>query len=200
MAMERRRQPTDSPKQEGEPATWAVRLRRGEPEAVVEVRKRVARILRHGALALPPEAREDLEQEVMADLWQAVNRRGFDAHLGFWGFVEVVTSRRCIDWLRGHREQAVLPAGLEAPGRGPLGHLVEKERTALAREVLGRLRGSCRELILLRLRDDLGYGEIARRLGKSEGALRIQMYRCVRAARRLLRRLGATPEADGDWT
>lgn len=172
------------------PETWARRLRRGEPRAVEEVRHRVARILAHGGLAIPDQERDDLEQEVMAEIWQAVNRSRFDFSAGFWGFVEVVTSRRCIDWLRTRREKLPLPEEVVSPHRGPLRQTLERERSDLGSEVLSALDPPCRELITLRLRDDLSYAEIARATGKTEGALRIQLYRCIRRAREVLQRFG----------
>lgn len=172
------------------PETWARRLRRGEPDAVQEVRHRVARILAHGGLAIPGQERDDLEQEVMAEIWQAVNRSRFDFSAGFWGFVEIVTSRRCIDWLRTRRERLSLPEEVVSPHKGPLRQTLERERSELASEVLSALDLRCRELLILRLRDDLSYAEIAQATGRTEGALRVQLYRCIRHARQLLERIG----------
>ena len=53
-------------------------------------------------------------------------------------------------------------------------------------------------MIELHLRSGLTYGEMAERLGKSEGALRVQMHRCVRRAQQLLReRLEEDRPTDG---
>ncbi|MFW6012074.1 MAG: RNA polymerase sigma factor [bacterium] len=150
----------------------------------------MAKILAYGGLAIPGQERDDLEQEVMAEIWQAVNRSRFDFSAGFWGFVEVVTSRRCIDWLRTRRETLPLPEEVVSPHRGQLRQTLEHERSELASEVLAALDPRCRELITLRLRDDLSYAEIARATGKTEGALRVQLYRCIHRARTLLKRLG----------
>lgn len=169
-------------------AAWALRFRRGEPDAVREVGRRVAGILTHGALAIPDDERDDLAQEVMTELWQAVNRTRFDVTAGFWGFVEVVTSRRSIDWLRRRRERIPLAEPLPDRGSGPLGRVLEHERGDLAADVLAALDPPCRELITLRLRDGASYREIARRLERSEGSLRVKLYRCIRRARGILRR------------
>lgn len=162
-------------------------FQRGDPAAVREVRRRVSRILRYGGLAIPVEEREDLEQEVMTEIWAAVNRSGFDASAGFWSFVEVVASRRSIDWLRARRNEHSLPDVLPSPAEGPLQETLARERGELVQEVLSSIGARCRELITLRLRDGLSYREIGKTTGKSEGALRVQLYRCVRRARRLVR-------------
>ena len=171
------------------PESWARRLQRGEVGAVQEVRKRVAKILLYGRLAIPVQEREDLEQEVMTEIWQAVNRSRFDVSAGFWGFVEVVTSRRCIDWLRVQRERLPLPGDIEIRRPGPLRTALARERAALASRVLAALDPRCQDLIRLRWQDDLSYAEIGRSVGKSEGALRVQLYRCIRQARKLWERI-----------
>lgn len=172
----------------GTPADWARRLRRGDPSAAQEVRARVSRILQYRSLSIPEADREDLEQEIVTEVWQAVNRTGFDVSAGFWGFVEVVSSRRCIDWLRARRQGSPLSEELRFAGAGPLSGVLEKERARLASVVLAELDPSCRDLITLRLRDGLSYAEVARVSNRSEGALRVQLYRCIRAARTILTR------------
>lgn len=178
------------------PEGLARHLKLGRPEAVQEVRRRVKRMVAYDGLTIPLDERDDLEQEVMADIWRAVTNPGFDFSGGFWGFVEVVTSRRCIDWLRARRDKLALSEELASPAKGPLGDALERERAELATEVLSALDARCRELVTLRLRDDLSYAEIARALGGSEGALRVQLHRCVGRARQLVKRIGRARASD----
>jgi RNA polymerase sigma-70 factor (ECF subfamily) len=149
----------------------------------------VGAILEFGGLAIPAQERDDLEQEVMTEVWQAVNRSQFDLSGGFWGFVEVVTSRRCIDWLRTRREKLSLPDELVSSEDGPLRSALQHERSAVASAILSALGRSCRELVILRLREDLSYREIAETTGKSEGALRVQFHRCIGRARDIWARI-----------
>jgi RNA polymerase sigma-70 factor, ECF subfamily len=149
----------------------------------------VGKILAHGALQIPPQDRDDLAQEVMTEVWQAVNRSRFDFSSGFWGFVEVVTARRCIDWLRSRKEQLPIPDGLGSPAPGPLTRALDRERSEMASEVLAALHPRCQQLVSLRLRDELSYKEIAEVTGTSEGTVRVQFYRCIRGARGLLKRI-----------
>ena len=158
----------------------------GDAAAVDHVRARVRRILAFKRLRIPDHDREDLEQEIMTEVWQAVNRPGFDLTAGFWGFVEVVASRRCIDWLRSRRVRLPLSEDLLDSGRNPLQKTLDNERMDLAEKVLATLDPDCRKLILLRLREGRSYSKIARDLGKTAGTLRVQMFRCIRAARQLL--------------
>lgn len=143
---------------------------------------------------MPHEDRNDLEQEVMTQLWQAVNRAGFSTDR-FWGFVEVLTTRRCIDWLRTRRDTVPLDETFASTTPGPLGAALAQEDTELAHAALAQLAKPCRDLIYLHFAMRKPYKELSGLLGKSEGALRVQLHRCVAEARRILAELrtGARP-------
>ena len=165
-----------------EPEALAARVRSGSAEAIRELRSRVRTILHFRGYRIPPEDRKDLEQEIMTQVWQAVNRSGFDPTLGFSKFVEVVTVRRCIDWLRARRDESELPTSLAASG-GPERSALASERQQLVHAALARLDKPCRDLIYLRVGMNRSYRQIARELGRSEGALRVQLHRCIRRVR-----------------
>ena len=132
----------------------------------------------------------------MTQVWQAVNRTGFDPTLGLWKFVEVVTARRAIDWLRARRQETELPEEIEAPG-GPEGDAMARERAQLAYGALAQLGKPCRDLIYLRIGMNRSYRELAQLLGRSEGALRVQMHRCVERARGILAEMTADAGVGG---
>jgi RNA polymerase sigma factor (sigma-70 family) len=163
-------------------------LRRGEPEAVDIVRRRVRRTLSYRGFGMGPQDREDLEQEVMTQVWQGVNRREFDVDRGFWGFVDVVVGRRSIDWLRVHKPTVALTEvtgePLRSPRRGPLQEALSSEQIRLAFAAVKGLGHGCRELVLLRVGLGKSYREIAELTGRTEGALRTQFCRCIEKARR----------------
>lgn len=177
-----------------DPRELARQLRRGSPEAVRAVRARVQRILGYRGYRISTADRRDLEQEIMTQVWQAVNRTGFDPSLGFLKFIEVVTVRRAIDWLRTRRDEAELPAEIEATG-GPEASALARERTQLAHDALAQLGKPCRELIYLRIGMDHSYLELSKLLGRSEGALRVQMHRCVEKARLVLAEMTGEEDA-----
>lgn len=186
------------------PEEWGQRLRRGEAGAVSHVRERVRRILSYRRIGIPDQARDDLEQEIMTELWQAVNRSSFDFTSGFWGFVEVVTSRRCIDWRRSNRRESLpLVGSFRDAGKSPVERLLDGERSEIALQILQALDPTCRRLITMRLREGLSYREVAKTLGKSEGAVRVQMHRCIRSAQQIVeamdsgRRRSTQGECDG---
>lgn len=170
-------------------------FQRGEPWAVREVRGRVRRIVAHRGYRFGAEDRQDIVQETMTQIWQAANRSGFEAGARFWGYVEVVTARRCIDRVRSGRRRARFEQPLETAGSAavartePLREALRGERGRLASRALEQLGKPCRELIQLHAGMNRSYREISALLGRSEGALRVQMFRCVRKARRILAEL-----------
>ncbi|HUP22840.1 MAG TPA: sigma-70 family RNA polymerase sigma factor [Thermoanaerobaculia bacterium] len=177
-------------------ADFAAQLRRGDPSAMRLVRERVRRIIGYRRLPIQRHEVEDLEQDVMTQLWRALNRPDFDPGAGIWGFVEVVTSRRCIDWLRSRRTLVPLSESLRDTDRDPLGKTLTLEASRIAADVLAALDEPCRQLIAMRVGQGLSFKELSVSLGRSEGALRVRMYRCVRAAREILAQLGLTHRDD----
>lgn len=161
-------------------------LRHGDAHAVHTVRERVRRILAYKGFPVSDHEMEDLEQEVMTDVWRAVTRPQFDFGAGFWGFLEVVTARRCIDWLRRKRQWDPLVEEIEDPQSDPLDRALRNEQAAASERLLAQLDPTCRQLIEMRFREGLAYSEISRSTGTSEGALRVALHRCVEKARRLL--------------
>jgi len=189
MCSEAERPPAPDERSRDRGTELALRIRSGDAEAVRQVRERVRKIIGFKHLRIPDDQLDDLEQEIVTQIWQAVNQRSFEPSRGFWGFVELVTTRRCIDWLRTRRPRAPLSETIRDEGPGPLRKTLRQERSRLVSSVLESLGPPCRALISLRLEEGLSYRELSRRLGKSEGALRVQMYRCVQRAGALLQSL-----------
>ncbi len=177
-------------------------FRRGDAESVERVRARVRKILGFRGFRMSAEDRKDLEQEVMTQVWQAVNRPSFRLEGGFWGFIETVCARRCIDWLRRTKPVTDQFPDLAEKGPGPLERILAGERRKTAYAALGGLGEACKELVYLHAGIGLSYHQIADLLGKSEGALRVQMHRCIKQARRRVERMQSSARsgaADGDF-
>ena len=58
---------------------------------------------------------------------------------------------------------------------------------------MNQLAPGCRELIEKHVFQGLSYGEIAASTGRTEGALRVEMHKCLGKARELTRRRLARP-------
>lgn len=167
----------------------ALSLRKGEPAAVEKLRERVRKIVSYRGYRIPVEDRRDLVQEVTTQVWQAVNSPGFQPEPHFWRFVEVVSCRRCIDWYR--TQKASTSFDPETPGSEatPFETAWFRQRRHLASQAIDQLGESCQELIRLHVVLEKSYREISRLLGRSNGSLRVQMYRCVQELRRIIERL-----------
>ena len=163
------------------------RLATGDEEAVAVVYARIGRILSFRGFGIPREDRRDIQQDVMAQVWQAVRQPAFNFQSGFWGFVETVTARRCIDWLRAARPQVSVEADLPDRTAGALDALLAREHVALAYAAIAQLGRECRDVVYLHAGMQRSYREIADILGVTEGALRVRLHRCVRQAREALR-------------
>ena len=151
---------------------------------------------------MSPEDRRDVEQEVMTQLWKAVHARDMSSELDFWGFVEIVAARRCIDWLRTQREHAPLNPGFRTAGN-PLSFALANERGRLASAAIAQLNEPCQRLIHLRVVENCSYREISQILETSESALRVRMHRCIQKAGEILRNLKnaeilSTPNTQGE--
>ena len=78
-------------------------------------------------------------------------------------------------------------AATRAPDPDPQRTALRREQIEQAQAALARLPPACQELIRLHVGQSKSYAEIAETLGRSEGALRVQMHRCIRQAHRFLR-------------
>lgn len=163
---------------------FVARFGEGDARPVDQVRRRIRRILAYSGWGIPPEDQLDLEQNILWQLLQAVEKEDFNPG-GFWKFVEIVASRRCIDWRRAQRQNVALE-DINEPGDSaptPLKATLRKEQLEQARAVLAELPAKCRELIRLHMAEGKTYREIAEILGETEGALRVRMHRCIERAR-----------------
>ncbi len=160
----------------------------GSPDAVQEVRAQVEKIVGFRGYRIPAEERRDLVQDVMTQLWQAVNRSSFDSQRNFMGFAAVVAGRRCIDWLRTKKNIDQLDFELPSSTPSPMASLLQQEREDLLQSTLAKLDRPCRDLIYLHLGMNKPYRDLETLLGKSPGALRVQMHRCVGRAQEILAR------------
>lgn len=165
------------------------RFRQGDPEATAQAAEQAAMVLRLRGYSIPRSQRADLVQEVMAELWEKVSAADFRTDRAFVAYVRTLAYWRCIDWRRRQRVEVPLDTGTAARSKRPDEMLIGQERARLGRRVIRMLRKPCRELIRLHAWRGLTYKKIAQLLGRSEGALRVQMNQCLKEARAVLERL-----------
>jgi RNA polymerase sigma factor (sigma-70 family) len=138
--------------------------------------------------ALRPQEREDVVQDTVARLWQEVSRPGFRLRRGLKPLVRRIAASRAIDCLRKRRPTAEIDESLVDPRPNPYELTLRRDEHARLRWGLQSLEPACREIIRLHLEQELPYAEIALRLQRSEATMRVRMFHCVKALRRLMAR------------
>lgn len=157
----------------------------GDDIAVTSLERMIARAVRWHGYSIPKEDRDDLVQQVLLEVWEALRTEsGRIRDLG--AFARVVAYRRCIDRMRDHTHFD--PVGPSMPDRGALPDeaAMAEEQHRLGGRVLGVLRETCRELMRLHAEQSLTYKEIAQLQGRTEGAVRTQMHECLKEAKGIL--------------
>lgn len=166
------------------------RLLAGDPETVALVRTWMR------ATFTPYRARladdlEDLEQEILLDLTQALRQERFQAKSRLRTYVRTYVHHKCIDRIRAMRRREWVDVDdLDLPSRAPsaLDELAKSEATDVALRVFEEMPESCRELWRM-LEQGMRYQEMSRRLGVAEGTLRARVLRCRRRALEVRERL-----------
>lgn len=165
----------------------------GESAAHRVVERWAREIVTFRGFGLSLDERDDAVQDVVADVWRAASRHGFELRFGLKALVRTIASARCIDRLRRRRPHAELDESLPDPGPGPYEHALAADDRARLHWALHDLDEACREIIRLHFLEELGYSEIARIEERSEATMRVRMFNCIRAIRRRMVR-GGGPE------
>lgn len=170
----------------------------GEPDAVSRVATVARFVVGDRAYVIPKADRQDLVQECLVHVYGTCRRPEFRLEESLEAFVRTVAYRRCVDWMRRQRPAVPVSSSIADPSKGPEVRVAEKETIELGRQVLQALGRSCREIIRLRTAEALSYREVADRLGRSEGAARNMMYRCLQEARAILEALEGSSRGSRD--
>lgn len=178
---------------------WLERLRSGDAaasEALVQAHYRgVYRFLLW--LCRDPETAADLTQETFAGFWQSVRRRegaaGLDPKAWLFGIARNQWRKRCRDahperWARlDEAEERSLAPGAEV-------QVLERLEADRVQSAVAALPPELREVLVLRVWEQLSYAEMADALMISEGLAR---WRVHRARRRLAALLETREEGAG---
>ncbi|HLW65439.1 MAG TPA: sigma-70 family RNA polymerase sigma factor [Gemmataceae bacterium] len=148
----------------------------------------------------------DLIQDTLLLAHRAFGRFRGATIAEFAGWLRQLTLRTVGHALRAHLGTGKRDAGIEQPlgdadvlavpdGSSPDGRAVQHERAAKIAVAIEELPDEMRQVILGRLLEGLPYVELAARLNKSEGALRVSYTRALRRLRELLGGDTSEPEA-----
>ena len=166
----------------------------GDAAAIVEVRAWVVAAVGRFRGRLGGDA-EDVEQEVLLDLMEALEAGRFRQHSRLETYVHSFARFKCVDRLRalGRRDVVEIDDDAFADDLpSPLEELTRRETAATALRVVDALPAQCRELWEM-VADGLSYREMSRATGLSEGAIRVRVHRCRQRALALLGEPGGRP-------
>jgi RNA polymerase sigma factor (sigma-70 family) len=140
---------------------------------------------------VPRSDAEDVTQEVILSVARSI--RSFHGRSAFFTWVNSILKRRVADYYRRTSRQ-VPQVPLAEGGDAPAGNDLEcLEEDLVVKQVLHSLPGHQREVILLRLVDELPFKEVATRLGIQVGAAKMRFYRAIAACQE---RLAETEDRD----
>ncbi|MDA8020972.1 MAG: sigma-70 family RNA polymerase sigma factor [Thermoanaerobaculia bacterium] len=155
----------------------------GEPQSVEQVRKWIRSAMYSYRNRFRDDS-EDLEQEVLLQIIEAIKRGQYEGRSSFSSYVKSYVRHKAIDRIRAARRRewvGLQDLELTANGSSPFEKLSDREHVAATLRALRETPESCRALWVL-LRQGLGYSEMSRVLGIAEGTLRVRVLRCRRMA------------------
>jgi len=154
----------------------------GNADCLTQLDVWIGQVLRHPGLRLGNDV-EDVAQQVRRKLLASFRDGRFQGTASLRTYVWRIAQHAAIDHLR-HRRTQLSPLSIDDvaepsdPAMTPEGALLQRERRSLFALVLDRLGEACRELFHLIVFEELSYAEIARRLGTTEGAIKVRALRC----------------------
>jgi RNA polymerase sigma-70 factor (ECF subfamily) len=132
---------------------------------------------------------EDVTQEVFLSVARSI--RSFRGHSAFSTWMNSIVKRRVADYYRRAARQVPqvpLAEGSDTPAENNLRSLEEK---LVVKQALHSLPEHQREVILLRLVEELPFKEVASRLGIKVGAAKVRFYRAIAACQQKLAETGS---------
>lgn len=144
---------------------------------------------------------DDLLQEIRMEVLRLLRAGAFRGESRLKTYLWQVACHTCLDAVRRVRRRTFV--GLEAveertaDGASPFDSLARQEGTDLALRALAAQSSECRALWESLLRGQ-SYREIGRRMGVTEGALRVRAHRCRQCAVAALRAAAAPPSFGED--
>ena len=131
---------------------------------------------------------EDITQEVFIKAWKGIKKYK-STGAPFWGWLLAIARNAVADYYRTKKKEISLDK-MESSGEitltdsenleSQVENTLEQSRI---RNAIMRLKGNKQTVMLMRFIEGLSYQEIAQALHKSEGAVRVILYRALRDLR-----------------
>lgn len=147
-----------------------------------------------------PEDAADLTQEAFLKAWNHLASFQFEAAFSTWLYR--LTSNACLDFLRSAKRRTHVSMTMENeegeeqalevmdPQPLPEETAIQREQQALVRHAIGQLEPEQRQILTLRVVNDLSYTEIAKIMCLKEGTVKSRLSRAREALRKKLEQIG----------
>jgi RNA polymerase sigma-70 factor, ECF subfamily len=169
----------------------------GHSESHARVDRWILEALRTQAFSLGSDT-EDVAQEVRRKLLISFRDERFRGESSLRTYVWKVAQRAAIDHARTRRRR-IAPVPLEwepvSDQEGPDAGLFLASRRTVFQKLMASLGEECRRLWELIFFEDLPYAEVARRLGITEGNVKVRALRCRNRAKEIYRGGVTSPPA-----
>lgn len=167
----------------------------GQQDCHAQVDRWILEVLQHRRLSLGADL-EDVAQEVRRKLLLSFRAERFRGEASLRTYVWKAAQRAAIDHGRVKRRRpfVALDEGRDpASGDTADAEVAARDRRSVFRRVLERLDEDCRRLWSLIAFEELPYAEIARRMGITEGNVKVRALRCRSRATEIARGLVTPP-------
>jgi RNA polymerase sigma-70 factor (ECF subfamily) len=176
------------------------RLREGDETAFEMLMRKYQRPVAQLAYRLVGNAAdaEDLAQQAFVQVYR--HHPGFQRQSSFKTWLYRIIINLCKNHVRRRRPSEELDAEQPLAAGGPtaLSGAIEEQRLARIRAALAELPRRQREVVALRVYEDMPYEQIARVLGCSENSAKVNFHYAVRNLRQRLADAGGSRRAG--WT
>lgn len=161
----------------------------GESFALHTVDRWIEVVLRRDYHSLAGEW-DDLRQEVRTRVFHNLSRGAFRGDSDLRTYIHQITKNVCVDQLRGRQKNNRALAAIPVP-ESPSAPEVSQQHVSrnLLERMLRDLSARDQKLLYLVHVECLSYAEVAGKLGISEGAVKLRMFRCRRRILKRQRRL-----------
>ena len=132
----------------------------------------------------------DLSQEAFIKAWRALAQYQFEAEFSTWLYR--LTRNVCIDHLRRRKRQSTVPLETEQDGElpdsapGPEEQMLHEEKQRILAEAMQALPEDQREILVLRVVNDLSYDRIAEILDLQLGTVKSRLARARLQLKKIL--------------
>lgn len=144
-------------------------------------------IYRYIYYRVDPQIAEDLTEETFLKVWQNLKRYKKTKY-PFSAWVFKIAHNLICDYYRKHKEVMEINENLADPQEtgNPEHKMNTKLEQARLRKVIKRLPHNYQQIIILKYINELNNSEIAKTIGKSEGAVRILQFRALKQLRNIM--------------